>query len=275
MRLASLSFFLYSLSLVAVTSGQSAFVSDVSDLATSESSAPSATPTSESTSEATTTSSSSSSESETSTTSEDPTSTSSTSESETTPTSTSSSSSSETTTTDEPSSTSATTTSDATTTGPTKTSATTTSKPSTTSQVVVVTTVQTISGTPVPTTMSSTSVNTNAAGEATSAPGLNEDSSSNSDNSGLSESNKKVVIGVVVGVGGAIALGVIGLVFWRLRSKKNRGDSDEAADLMSGTPVGSGTREKAPSPGAAGGTPFRSTLDQYHNPGPVNAASNF
>jgi hypothetical protein len=121
--------------------------------------------------------------------------------------------------------------------------------------------------------MSSTSVNTNAAGEATSAPGLNEDSSSDSDG-GLSESNKKVVIGVVVGVGGAIVIGVIGLVFWRLRSKKNRGDTDEAADLMSGTPVGAGAREKAPSPGA-GGTPFRSTLDQYHNPGPVNAASNF
>lgn len=69
-------------------------------------------------------------------------------------------------------------------------------------------------------------------------------------------------------------IGVIGLVFWRLRSKKNRGDSDEAADLMSGIPVGAGAREKAPSPGA-GGTPFRSTLDQYHNPGPVNAASNF
>jgi hypothetical protein len=43
---------------------------------------------------------------------------------------------------------------------------------------------------------------------------------------------------------------------------------------MSGTAVGTGVREKAPSP-AAGGTPFRSTLDQYHNPGPVNAASNF
>lgn len=122
--------------------------------------------------------------------------------------------------------------------------------------------------------MSSTSVNTNAA-EATSTPGLSDGSNSDSGDSGLSESSKKVVIGVVVGVGGAIVLGVIGLVFWRIRSKKNRAsDADEATDLMSGTPVGAGAREKAPSPGA-GGTPFRSTLDQYHNPGPVNAASNF
>lgn len=85
----------------------------------------------------------------------------------------------------------------------------------------------------------------------------------------------------MVGVGGAIVLGVIGIVIWRIRSKKNSGnDTDEAADLMSGTPIGAGAREKAPSPGAHGagansGTPFRSTLDQYHNPGPVNAAANF
>lgn len=48
------------------------------------------------------------------------------------------------------------------------------------------------------------------------------------------------------------------------------GDED---DLMGGTAVGAGPREKAPSP--AGNTPFRNTLDQYHNTGPVNAASNF
>lgn len=109
---------------------------------------------------------------------------------------------------------------------------------------------------------------------ATNSPSLSGSEKDSSD-SGLSESNKKVVIGVVVGVGGALVIGIIGIVIWRMRSKKGSGnDTDEAADLMSGTAVGTGNREKAPSP-AAGGTPFRSTLDQYHNPGPVNAAANF
>jgi flagellar biosynthesis/type III secretory pathway M-ring protein FliF/YscJ len=98
----------------------------------------------------------------------------------------------------------------------------------------------------------------------------NKDSSS-----GLSSSQKKIIIGVVVGVGGAIIIGAIAVVMWRIRVRRRAAaDNDEAADLMSGTAVGTGAREKAPSPGA-GGTPFRSTLDQYHNPGPVNAASNF
>ena len=77
-----------------------------------------------------------------------------------------------------------------------------------------------------------------------------------------------------MGVGGAILIGAIGVVFWRMSARKrNAARTDEDADLMSGTAVGTGAREKAPSP--HGGTPFQSTLDQYHNPGPVNAASNF
>jgi len=90
----------------------------------------------------------------------------------------------------------------------------------------------------------------------------------------VSSSDKKIIIGVVVGVGGAILLGVLGVVFWRIQKKRNGGYNDEDDDLMGGTAVGSGPREKAPSP-SQGGTPFKNTLDQYHNPGPVNAASNF
>lgn len=78
----------------------------------------------------------------------------------------------------------------------------------------------------------------------------------------------------MVGVGGAIIVGALAVVGWRIHARKAAQDNDEAADLMSGTAVGAGAREKAPSPGA-GGTPFKTTLDQYHNPGPVNAASNF
>lgn len=88
----------------------------------------------------------------------------------------------------------------------------------------------------------------------------------------MSSSDKKIIIGVVVGVGGAILIGVLGLVFWRIHKKRSE-QFDDADDLMGGTAVGSGPREKAPSP--TGNTPFKNTLDQYHNPGPVNAASNF
>lgn len=78
---------------------------------------------------------------------------------------------------------------------------------------------------------------------------------------------------MVVGVGGAILVGGLALVIWRINKKRNAQYGDDDDDLMSGTAVGSGPREKAPSPGM-GGTPFKSTLDQYHT-GPVNAASNF
>lgn len=108
----------------------------------------------------------------------------------------------------------------------------------------------------------------------TDSPGLN-GSGNKESSSGLSSSQKNIIIGVVVGVGGAIIIGAIAVVMWRIRARRRAAaDNDDGADLMSGTAVGAGAREKAPSPGA-GGTPFRSTLDQYHNPGPVNAASNF
>jgi hypothetical protein len=110
---------------------------------------------------------------------------------------------------------------------------------------------------------------------AATSPSLSGDSSSNS-SSGVSDSDKKIIIGVVVGVGGAIVIGVLAIVIWRIQKKRNGQYNEEDDDLMGGTAVGSGPREKAPSPAAgAQGTPFKSTLDQYHNPGPVNAASNF
>lgn len=80
---------------------------------------------------------------------------------------------------------------------------------------------------------------------------------------------------MVVGIGGAIVLGVLGVVIWRIQKKRNEAYNEEDDDLMGGTAVGSGPREKAPSPASQGTTPFKNTLDQYHNPGPVNAASNF
>lgn len=117
-----------------------------------------------------------------------------------------------------------------------------------------------------------TVVTTTSAPATSMSPSLNGDSGSSS--SGVSDSAKKIIIGVVVGVGGAIVLGVLGVVIWRIHKKRNEQYNDDDDDLVGGTAVGSAQREMAASP-AQSGTPFRSTLDQYHNPGPVNAASNF
>lgn len=78
----------------------------------------------------------------------------------------------------------------------------------------------------------------------------------------------------MVGVGGAALLAGVAFVAWRVWGRKRHEDTDEDDLMNAGTAVGANAREKAPSPGA-GTTPFKSTLDQYHNPGPVNAASNF
>ena len=108
----------------------------------------------------------------------------------------------------------------------------------------------------------------------TAAPGLaGNDSSSNS--SGLSPSTKHTIIGVVVGIGGAIIIGGVAIVAWRIWGRKrNVGDDDN--DLVGSHPGSSG-HEKTSS--VNGNTPFKSTLDQYHSPhnlpGPVNTASNF
>ncbi|KAG2412245.1 hypothetical protein HFD88_009802 [Aspergillus terreus] len=251
MRIASLSFLLYSLSLAAVVSGQSSAVTDV----TSAVGIPVSTTESTTTSESTTSSESTSTTSSTSTTTSEPTTTSQKTTAE--PTTTSSTTTKATTTSAD--------TQPTTTDAPATTSASETQKPT----VKTITTVHTISGTPVQTTMTSSATDASA----TESPSLN-GKADNSGSSGLSSSEKKIVIGVVVGVGGAILIGAIAVVAWRMHvRKRNALDQDDSADLMSGTAVGSGMREKAPSP--AQGTPFRSTLDQYHNPGPVNAASNF
>ncbi|GAB1194656.1 hypothetical protein APSETT444_003902 [Aspergillus pseudonomiae] len=272
MRVSSLSFLLYSLSLLAAVSAVTG-----GDVATSKDAAPTKTdPTTTSTSSTSSTSSSSSESTEsTSTTSDtkptatkaDPTTTSDSSSSTTDPPKTSA---------DQPTKTSASSTSEPTTDNNnsdsnSKTSADNSSQTSQTPVVKTLTTVQTVSGTPVHTTLTTTS---SAPVGATDSPSLNGEEK-DSKSSGLSSNQKKTIIGVVVGVGGAILIGALGVVAWRIHARKRNGhDNDEATDLMSGTAVGSGVREKAPSPGAAG-TPFKSTLDQYHNPGPVNAASNF
>lgn len=87
----------------------------------------------------------------------------------------------------------------------------------------------------------------------------------------MSSGQKKTIIGVVVGVGGAILVGGLAAVAWRFRGRRKNtsDDADDYADLGS-SPSG---MEKSNS--LNGTSPFKSTLDQYHGPGQVNTASNF
>jgi hypothetical protein len=73
---------------------------------------------------------------------------------------------------------------------------------------------------------------------------------------------------VVVGVGGAILIGALAVVAWRIWGKKrHNADEDDLYD------PNSTFKDKSSSGSSA--NPFKSTLDQYHNPAPVNTASNF
>lgn len=135
----------------------------------------------------------------------------------------------------------------------------------------------TVSGTTVQKTVPAPEPTGDNSNKPTEAPGLNPGEKDDDSDSGLDDSQKNIIIGVVVGVGGAILLGGLAVVAWRVWGrKKNDGYGEEDEDMMNaGTAVGSAGRDKASSPSNAGNSPFKSTLDQYHNPGPVNASSNF
>ena len=90
-------------------------------------------------------------------------------------------------------------------------------------------------------------------------------SSGSSGGSGLAPSSKKIIGGVIGGVGGAILLGGLAIVAWRIWGR-NRRSAGSDNDLMEG----SSGREKASSVS----DPFRSNLDSHHA-APVNTASNF
>ncbi|KAF2872706.1 hypothetical protein BDV95DRAFT_628281 [Massariosphaeria phaeospora] len=94
---------------------------------------------------------------------------------------------------------------------------------------------------------------------------------SNSGSGGISEGNKKIIGGVIGGIGGAILLGGIAIVCWRMWGRKKRVSEDDD-DLMAGTGAALGDKSHS-SPNS---TPFQTNLEQYHNPGVrPNAAANF
>lgn len=93
-----------------------------------------------------------------------------------------------------------------------------------------------------------------------------------SDGQGLEPAQKRLIIGVVIGVGGVILMGGLAIVAWRIWGKRKE-PADDGHELIDSLP-GSSSQEKSSS--LTGNSPFRSTLDQYHKPaGPVNTASNF
>ena len=97
--------------------------------------------------------------------------------------------------------------------------------------------------------------------------------SDDSSKSGLDAREKNIIIGVVVGIGGAALLGGLAVVAWRIWGRKKYAAHKDDDDLTD-APGSSSGPEKNSGPG--GSSPFRSTLDQYHTqPKPVNTASNF
>lgn len=105
----------------------------------------------------------------------------------------------------------------------------------------------------------------------TKAPGLVGDNNGGGQNSGMSPQTRNTVIGVVVGVGGAIILGGLALVAWRIWGRKRHQEENDG--LMD---YGSTVESKPESGGSMSGrTPFQSTLESYHAPTQVNTAANF
>jgi len=86
--------------------------------------------------------------------------------------------------------------------------------------------------------------------------------------SGLSDTAKKTIGGVVGGVGGALLLAGLAYTAWRIWGKKKNLHDDDLYDPNL-------NQNKVSATTGSDSTPFRSTLDQYHSPGPVNTASNF
>jgi hypothetical protein len=105
----------------------------------------------------------------------------------------------------------------------------------------------------------------------TQTPGLADDDNKGQQESGMSPQTRNTVIGVVVGVGGAIILGGLALVAWRIWGRKKHQDENDG--LMD---YGSAIESKPETGGSlTSRTPFQSTLESYHAPTQVNTAANF
>ncbi len=110
-----------------------------------------------------------------------------------------------------------------------------------------------------------------------STPGFSGSGGSTSNGGGLTTAQKSIIIGVTVGVGGAIILAAGGILYWRLRNKRRGQEENEELISYGAGFGGPGTAEKTEGsgPAAAARSPFQSTLETYHAPTQTNAASNF
>lgn len=98
--------------------------------------------------------------------------------------------------------------------------------------------------------------------------------SNESSGSSMTPKTRSTVIGVVVGIGGAILLGGLAVVAWRIWGrKKSHEEGDDFDDYK--RPETGADRTGNSSSNGAGSNPFQSTLESYHNPTKVNASSNF
>ncbi|KAL2063840.1 hypothetical protein VTL71DRAFT_4334 [Oculimacula yallundae] len=142
--------------------------------------------------------------------------------------------------------------------------------PTPTTFVVVNTVVRTESGSTFSSLASSTVTSTLPTGTAA----LNSDGTPKS--TGMSSKTRNTIIGVVVGIGGAILLAGLGVVAFRIWGRRK--NSDESDGLMSFGNTGHEKTGSSSATGTTGASPFTSTLENYHNParnGNVNASSNF
>lgn len=87
----------------------------------------------------------------------------------------------------------------------------------------------------------------------------------------MSTKTRNTIIGVVVGIGGAILLGGLFIVAWKIWGRNKKEDENDG--LMGGyDPVSAGIEKTE---GGSAPNPFQSTLEGYHQPGRGNVSANF
>jgi hypothetical protein len=136
-------------------------------------------------------------------------------------------------------------------------------KTSATQQIITTFTTESDGSTIIGTRTSSTVVPTTTNVDPATLP----DGDNGGGSSGLSESAKKTIGGVVGGIGGALLLAGLGYTAWRIWGKKKTLHDDDLYDPNHQEKLSTSTDNQS--------TPFRNNLEQYHQPGPVNTASNF
>jgi len=92
----------------------------------------------------------------------------------------------------------------------------------------------------------------------------------------MTTKTRNTVIGVVVGVGGAIIFAGLGIMAYRIWGRKKNDEDDDGLMGFRAGPEMSGSAGTGGVAGAQTANPFQSTLENYHNPAKnVGASTNF